>query len=153
MLPGWREKYDEMKRWRERLAEPMQGLDREAQNLRLLDYLHAFFAASLHLRDWLINDPSHPIPNGTASRVVSRSPSLMLCQAIAVGAKHLRIDDPKLDPNARLSVQTFAQTFGPLKFEASVAEVTASADGYDAIRLADDCIREWDQFLKGQGLL
>ena len=65
----------------------------------------------------------------------------------------MRIDDPKLDKKARLSVEPFSQTFGPLRFEASVAEVTASADGHDAFKMADECIKEWEDFLKGYQLL
>lgn len=83
-------------------------------------------------------------------RVVS---ALSVCHAIAIGAKHLSIDDPKLDKSARLSVEPFSQTFGPLSFEASVAEVTASTDGHDAFKLADECVKEWDDFLKGSQLL
>ncbi len=153
-MPAWREKYDEMKRWRERVANLTPDSDRARHNANLLDYLNAFFAACLHLRDWLNNDPSCPVPTGDASNAVNRpSSALSLCHAIAVGAKHLRIDDPKLDPKARVSVQSFSQTFGPLRFEASVAEVEATAEGQDAFKLADDCLREWDEFLRSKNLL
>ena len=47
---GWREQYDRMLRWRERLRAP-GGMDEHRRD----DY-YAFFVVCYHLKDWLKND-------------------------------------------------------------------------------------------------
>lgn len=152
-MPSWNEQYERMKRRRTRLSEHMHGRTREEQNERVLDDFHAFFESCFHLRDWIINDDGIAIPEQEVRRLVNNSEWLGLCADIANGSKHAVLRYARRDPDTHVRGETFSQRLGPLMFEASVFEVTTSTQEYDAFKVADECIGEWDNFLKEKKVL
>src|SRR2546422_7357586 len=98
---GWREQYDRMLRWFERLHEP--GIPDE----RRRDDYYAFFVICYHLKDWLQKDPLVPASvRKSVEKFIDTSPSLRMCADITNGVKHLVQDNArsvKIDPDARLS--------------------------------------------------
>jgi hypothetical protein len=102
---NWREQYDRMLRWLERLHEPGEVDERRC------DDFYAFFLICYHLKDWIKSDPwtRQEVPEITAQveKFVNDHESLRVCADIANGVKHLVRDNPKtvrVDPDASLSV-------------------------------------------------
>lgn len=152
----WRDQYERMKRFRARASEPMSGSDREGYNQRVVDDLAAFFVFCYHLKDWLKKDSVHPLPSHEVENFVSQSESLSLCGDLANASKHavLRGGSVRADPNPNVQGGSVSSDFGPLRFVGSWFEVvTSKGQEYDALNLANQCLYEWDEFLKKKGLL
>ena len=155
---GWREQYDRMLRWFERLHE--QGEIDE----RRRDDFYAFFLICFHLKDWLKNDPavqqSLPDIDKTVEAFINGKPALRLCADLANGVKHLARDKPntvRFADDALLSVAPSAfqtDAFDAGSFQVS-GEIVAKAAGqrWDAEMVASSCVAHWQNFLRSERLL
>jgi len=152
--PRWREKYDRMKRWQSELTQ-----DLPVDN-RLVDQYYAFFECCYHLKDWLKNDAT--VPRSVRSKVeayIRKSRPLCTCGDIANGSKHLEREPGKawVDPAARLSVAPPAFQPGVFQKDAFQTEaqviVKVSSKRHNALKVANECVREWETFLRSKGLI
>jgi len=148
---GWREQYDRMMRWHARLSESTSVDDRR------VDEFYAFFTCSFHLKDWLTADL--PAASGIEADVeafVNGRLWLKLCADIANGSKHFRLDRRRFDAQARVELATVS--FEPTGFSPGfqtdeMIVVPAGGTAWEAITVANGCVRAWKEFLAGKGLL
>ena len=163
----WQEAHERMKRLLARALEPMSGNDREAHVQHVVDDLAAFFVFCFHLKDWLRNDSTQPLPKHEVEVFVNASESLGLCADLANATKHavLRGGPIRRDSSPQIHGGNISRDFAllpnaiahesvQLRFVGSWFEVaTSTGKEYDALDLARRCVREWDDFLSGKGLL
>lgn len=147
-MSKWREQYDRMTRWRERIAHDRRD------PARVSDIFFAFAQTCYHIVDWLENDPSQPIRRAEAYRHVMASAPLSFCHDICQGSKHARLEQQ----NVALSVGTSviaAHIGDPVSPEESVAKLYVDWEGRSvlAVVFADFCIAEWDRLLRSHGVL
>lgn len=146
----WREMYRRVRRWYTRLSES------DAIDDRRVDDFYAFFACCYHLKDWLKNDRSvDRSVRDAVERFINESSCLSLCADVANGAKHLVLSRPRVDPSARVEQVEGAfqaDAFQSDAFQVDQILIVAEGRTYDALQLADECVRTWDEFLK-QGRL
>ena len=163
--PKWREQYDRMLRWRARLSEPMNpGETHEDYTTRIEDYLHAFFVTCYHLHDWLEKDPTAASVHGQAKSHANKAMWLSRCYGIALGSKHVTIDrpGPRKGSSPKITAATILRSeplwgvpspHGTWTFKDSHFGIEIDGQVPLAIPVADECIREWDEFLRTAGLL
>ena len=147
MLPKWREQYDRMKRWRERLNERQSG-ERRA------DDLYAFFVCCHHLVEWVSKDGSlDETVRGDVGQLVKNSGALGFAADVTNGFKHLERDrKARVDPTARVSVVGGFHV-GWSKPAPSGIVVGGDRSWEDAYALADRCIEDWDGFVRRHNLI
>jgi hypothetical protein len=160
--PGWREQYDRMLRWRERLTEPSDE-SRDNYNTRISDYLHAFFVTCYHINDALEKDPFAGSAHGQAKTYANAAPWLSKCHGVALGSKHVVIDrGPRKGTSPRIETSTtkLSQPLwgvpsprGTRTVEESRFDLLIDGQRTWAITVADECIREWNDFLRTKGLM
>jgi len=140
MPPTWREQYDRMLRWFERLHAAGEI------NEQRRDDFYAFFVTCFHLKDWLQNDPLVSKSAGKkAEKLVNDKRSLQACADIANGVKHLVRTNKNLvrfDPDARLSIEP----------QGEIA-IAALKKLWSADMVAGRCVAHWQHFLRQEGLL
>jgi hypothetical protein len=148
---GWREQYDRMKRWQERLRE--SGVIDE----RRRDDFYAFFVTCFHLKDWLQSDPAVPKSIGEKAEQLMNKPSMRLCADIANGVKHLVLTKKvrfDADAHLRLSAPVFqADAFQSDAFQVGKVKIAAIGQTSDALAIVDGCVDYWEKFLRSEGLL
>lgn len=84
MPPRWREQYDRVKRWHDRL--PKSSAEHQ------IDDFYAFFTCCFHLKDWLKNDSTiDPTRGPAAEALVNTNEARMICADLANGSKHLAL--------------------------------------------------------------
>jgi hypothetical protein len=156
----WREQYERMLRWRARLEEPMrQDETREDYNTRIADYLHSFFLTCYHLNDWLEKDPTTASAHGQAKKHADTAPWLSKCCRIALGSKHAVLysgSRPRIDAGTTTRSETLygvPSRQGIRTFPDSYFDIEIDGQVHEAIPVADECIREWNGFLRMNGLL
>lgn len=117
-------------------------------------FIH-LFQDLLHIRDWISHDSRVKQSTKTAVvKFVKTNPTMMLCRDVAVAAKHCKVDQELTNKEAGLD--TFAALNGPMgtfpiglpyKYYVLI-EMGVSRDTKDAFTFAQECIREWESFLK-----
>jgi hypothetical protein len=141
-----------MKRWQARLAQHPSVDD------TLVDDYYAFFECCYHLKDWLKTDTL--VDQSVREKIENHlGPSLALCADIANGSKHLvrRPGAARVDPHAQVS--TKAAVFSPAVYDPRVYQtrdqviVRLNDRDRDALDVVTECVREWEDFLKANGLL
>lgn len=165
---SWERQWRRIGRWYERFRLIDGGLVPEKPNDSTEYYedeVLAFFQNCYHLKDWLKNDRRRVVSAKDVETYVTNSPNLTLCGALATGAKHLTIDDPRFDRKAKVSkrITTYAPTVtvgprGVVPVEPSetmvgvIFGVEANGVTHDAFALATACVKEWELFLTSKGL-
>lgn len=96
--PRWREQFDRLTRYRERLEELALGRPFDRPAAWFWDDLFAFFVECHSFKDWLINDETF-LPNAgkeikkrLVKKCIKESDALKWCADIANGKKHLVLD-------------------------------------------------------------
>jgi hypothetical protein len=162
ILTGWREQYDRLLRSHDRLSA-IAGGGQHASSDEARDALIHFFQDRWHLADWIANDPAIRIGRGAIDAHVNNSQALMLCADLANGTKHFGLDPgrrPRTGDAAtavtRQDVAVRPATIGspdPPQPALHAWRVSSGGQEYDALTLAGDVVREWNQWLQAAGLL
>jgi hypothetical protein len=164
VVSGWREQYDRMLRWRARLSEPIrQDESRDDYNIRVSDYLHAFFVTCYHVSDALEKDPLAVSAHDQAKNYADTAPWLSKCHGIALGSKHVTIDrGPRKGTSPRIDAGTIKRSealwgvpspHGTRIVPDSYFDIEIDGQRHLAFPAVDECVREWDDFLRKMGLL
>jgi len=149
----WREQYDRMLRWKERL-----WLDPMLHGEHAVDSLYVFAQTCFHLTDWLENDRSQHVRREQAERYVASSPTLAFCRDICNGSKHAKLEAKKVRVTTRKVVESYSiqdETGVPLEGTVERTELFVDLNGevIDIETFGARCIEEWNRFLVGEGLL
>jgi hypothetical protein len=120
------------------------------------DEVYAFFESIEHLKDWLMNDPAHPLAlDGDVEDFAKHSDPLRWCADITNGSKHLQANRrPRVDPKMGLGGRYYSVMLGAEPTTISVSyDIVCAGQSRDAMALADECLAAWEQFLKKHRLL
>ena len=89
--PTYREQYNRMKRWHQRVATLDQGRTHAVDSENYLDEIYAFFQNCYHLKDWIKNDSAvAPAVQQCVEGHIDSSRPLRLCADICNSLKHLQ---------------------------------------------------------------
>jgi hypothetical protein len=163
----WKEQWERLGRWYGRLqklagnAMPPRGgtpagltaVEAQGENERATDDIYAFFHNCYHLRDWLAQDSASGVTKSEVDQAIRNSPALSICADICNRAKHfeLTLKPWTGDPQAGTIAQHATVAIGVGVYTSW--EFLGAGNRYDAFRLANDCMSEWETFLQGRGLL
>jgi hypothetical protein len=162
ILSGWREQYDRVLRSHARLVQMADG-QIMASSDEARDALFHFFQDAYHLKDWVKNDPT--VQTGSVETFVSGEVSLRFCADLCNGTKHFGLKPKKNqpprtgDPSTAFtseSVTVRPATVGTGRLPRPALHYWAAESGgqqYDAVTLAGDVVRTWEQWLRGENLL
>jgi hypothetical protein len=153
--PGWREQYERMCRWRDRLAAA------SVVDARLVDEFYAFCVFCYHLKDWLQNDAAVSARSkGEVVKYVNGNLRLRLCADLANGAKHLVLDDRRRFDTSHRPETTLVLDLGfgismfPVKPALTIPLPAGDQEErVSALGFAESCVGAWDEFLKASLLL
>lgn len=151
-MPSWREQYDRMKRWQNRLwIDPiMFGPD-------AMDTFYAFAQACFHFVDWLENDRSQHVRRVQAETFVNTDPVLAFCRDICNGSKHAQLGPRKVKVKSQTTTDSYQiedETGHPVEYVVEKTEVLVDCGGqfFNVEDYAAVCVASWDGFLREQGL-
>lgn len=151
LMPEWREQYDRMKRWQARLRES------DVADERRLDDFHAFFVTCFHLKDWLKNAPTVDAAVGKRAEELINRPSMRVCADLANASKHLRLTKIRFTGDTRLEAAGAAfqaDAFsGAFQTTGQIVIVGMGDNRWNALEVADGCVKHWEDFLRHEGLL
>jgi hypothetical protein len=168
---AWREQYDRVLRARVRVTEhyavkagykTFGGDDFQRFRDDILHCIQDIF----HLRDWVKNDQSVDVDLGVLKTLFIGdpvcSPYLHMARDLANGSKHLVLDrarssevDIAISPTGSVDWTPAGNMEDGVIAQALQIEV-GSGDGVtrmDALAFIDACMQEWDEFLRGEGLI
>ncbi len=153
----WREQWDRMLRYRERVRVATQTYTTGGSTDDRRDDVLAFFQNCYHLKDWLKNDPAtRLLVKGGVEQLIKNSDELKIVADLTNGAKHLDLSagpfPPKTgDPSTALTrtdVNILIGAGGRHTFY-----VSSKGKQYEALSLADEALRQWTKYLNDRGLL
>jgi hypothetical protein len=150
-LQRWPEQYRRMRRWRERLDEPMQNEERQR------DDFYAFFVAAYHLSDWIGGDTTVA---DDVRRIVwdyRKTGALGLAGDVANGFKHMERRQGAENYDRAAHVSAIPDAFQLDMMQLDTAQlgtfvIAGDQTWEDALEIADRCIASWDAFLREHGL-
>jgi len=152
----WFEQYRRMVRWSRRLwlgTEHIFGGGDDA----LIDAFYAFTQACYHLVDWLEKDHSQPVRRGLADAHVHSCAVLAYCKDICDGSKHARLETKSVTKIEKSVSSYLIVDESGHRTEESVVQpqlfVYWEGEFIDVSQFAEQCIDEWNRFLRSQGLL
>jgi hypothetical protein len=125
-------------------------------SLNYEDEMYAFFESTWHLKDWLKNDPAHPLAwADDVEDFAKHSDPLRWCADTTNGSKHLEANRrPRVDPKMGLGGRYYSVMLGAEPTTISVSyDIVGAGQRRDAMALADECLIAWEQFLKKHHLL
>ena len=136
-------------RWQKRVENIIK--DYENGNLAedpdvLVDMICAFFTCCDHMKDYIINDDMIDTEQSLYNYLNNSKP-LRICRAISVGAKHLKITNPKIK-EGKFQVNLVANKdneTGELSVKVNLKSKTVKQDFTE---LANDCIESWERYIK-----
>ena len=149
---GWLSQYERTHRWFERVARIGTRQTQSADTEHEHDTLVAFFHNCYHLRDWLLNDKA--VAQKDLEDLFKSHIELRVCQDICNGTKHLDLDHPKVDGS--FSIGREYVDLDDTRDRPHLTEtwfIVAGSEKYDLFELAAACMRIWDTFVGGQGLV
>jgi len=142
-------KYEEMKKWYYRLQGDGRGKDNifSTHESHIEDYFRASFTTCHHFKDWIIKSG---VRKDIVESYINQSKSLSICADLCTYSKHAEITrKPRASPDTRGNRQGFMiNPFGPEpSFVIFDLVIQSGGKTYDAFKLAEQCIKEWDEFL------
>ena len=154
----WTEQWERLLRWYARIEKSAHSSHSEMQGEFYRDEFYAFFEVALHMKDWLKNDVLSSSVCADVEDFVKSKPALMHAGSLAIGSKHLSVDDPKYKPAARISqsVTVMVHEIGSPGIATARHEFGVVASGQhqqNAFELATDCLEDWRNYLKSKSLL
>jgi len=137
------EQYERMKRWYYRL-KPSNVF---SSNGNRDDFYYAFFITCYHLKDWLIKKSG--VNSNVVENYIKNSTPLSICADLCIYFKHTKIISARHSPDTKGERQGIAEMSNGLPTVMCFdCKITSKGKIYDAFKLAEDCIEEWDKFLK-----
>jgi len=157
ILSGWREQYERMLRSYFLLTTVAAGRQ-WASTDEARDALVHFFQDAYHLKEWIKNDPQ--VTTTDVEQFVNGSQPLRLCADLCNGTKHLSLKRTRTgDRTTGFTGQSVAVRPAPassgLPPDPALHSWVVSSGGvlYDAVPLAGDVVNEWEDWLRGEGLI
>ncbi len=145
--PKYKEQYNRMMRWYEVFKTTNFGRVHDRNSDFYQDEVYAFFMNCYHLKEWIKNDNTLPIPKPHVEKFINHETCLSLCADICNSIKHLENENRSLlDPK-------FAGRYYKLGATISIKYTIETKNGQmDAFELASQCIEKWKDFLKDNKL-
>jgi hypothetical protein len=157
ILSGWREQYDRMRRSYERLTAIAAGRTAGSSD-EARDALFHFFQDAYHLKDWIKNDPA--VMTTDVEGLINNTDVLRLCADLCNGTKHFQLtrartgDVSTAFTSQSVSVRPAAAGSGePPRPALHKWSVSSYGKDYEALALAADVVRAWQQWLQQERLL
>ena len=158
------EQWERVKRWHQKVKE-LDNAEVDLEDNYCLDIVYAFFINCFHLRDWIKN--SVPSLENDVMDLFKKSTApecFKLCADICNGSKHLELNHPKIDKDTKIISQSVTVFVGTVTTNRTENEnnktkaryswsIGANDQKFDVYELAQDCVDEWDKFLKGKTLV
>jgi hypothetical protein len=151
----YKAQYEAMKRWYWRL-QPYLGTGKQTVFSKIdtypSDFFEAFFITCYHIRDYLIDSG---IRKEEIDNFINGSVPLKICADLCNLTKHVRFvkRKPRMSPDIKLDTPVFM--YRNESGEETVSSMLMIQDGdklYDPLKLAENCIKEWNKFLKNKSL-
>jgi hypothetical protein len=157
----WTEQWKRVQRWFSHLSDTNRGRTHDRESDYYQDEAYAFFQNCYHLKDWLKHDRATSALVSDVETVISNSQNLSLCADLCNGSKHLTLTRPRTHADTQIGKRHFelglSTTLGSDTDEpATIAvkyEIRSGGSVYDAFTVAEACVREWEAYLSGKGLL
>lgn len=117
------------------------------------DEVDSFFTHCYHLKDWLKKDASMMLTDKVEAYISSSIP-LSIAADYCNASKHGGLDRPPKSgmmiekKNHHLKMDLTSKGF----VTSARMELTIDGKKYDAFALATDCLRDWNKFLKTNGI-
>lgn len=146
----YREQYERVKRWYERLSTINQGRQHDLSSVNYEDEVYIFFLNCYHLKDLIKNDAAAgSVAQKKVEKFIESSRSLSLCADICNAHKHLKLTTSKSHENPIFGKKNHSLHLGSgLPTTISVKyEIDTTNGKIDAFTLATDCISEWESFI------
>jgi len=123
-------------------------------NLEEEDDVLAFFQNCYHLKDWVINDSACEILNKKeeVENLINDSESLKVCADLCNGSKHLELINPRSDKETKITRVFTVPRHVTDPIIARHFLIKSGPKNYEALDLADKCIKEWEIFFENKGL-
>jgi hypothetical protein len=156
---GWREQYDRLRRSYERLSA-IAGGQTAGSSDEARDALFHFFQDAYHLKDWIKNDPA--VTTGNVEHHINDTDVLRLCADLCNGTKHFRLKPQETrtgDASTAFTSQSVwvrpaaAGSGLPPDPALHAWRVSSGRQRYEALALADEVVRAWQQWLQRERLL
>jgi len=154
----WHEQYDRMHKSHRKLRTVSRGEGTLSSSDEARDALYHFFQDAYHVRDWVQNDQQSRIERIS----IKDSDVLCLCADLCNGTKHLKLKESHCwtgDTSTTFTSQSVAVRPGaagsgqPPQPALYWWTVESKGKQYDAVELADQVVRAWDDVLHEHGLL
>ena len=117
----------------------------QAAVIALIEYeddVISFFTMCWHVKDWIVNDDTIPLPVRDRIRIAANaSPPLQICHDIANGAKHYTLTQPKVGYVSARDVELVNEEDGRVGWKFLV--VLPDGTSQVAHELAADALRAW----------
>jgi len=128
---GWNDLYLSLGAWPERIAEAVNGSNRERDER---DFYLSFFVQCHSLRDWSIK--SGTLDKELIDKLIQSCDCMVLCRDIANRYKHLKINKPGMDADWSLWAD-YDEAGEPLN-------ITAKGKTWLAWDLMIECLSFWE---------
>jgi len=155
----WQRQWARVNRWYDRFGKIDAGVEHYQPSDFSDDEMWSFFINCYHFKDWLKNDPASGLSNQEVEDFVDKSANLRLCGDLANGSKHAVLTRARVDKSTRLKSRKFKFDMhagqgehNPFPTLAVKYVIEANGVTYDTFGLATDCLKEWQSFLKANGL-
>ncbi len=148
---GYRHQLDRARRFLDRVQRSYDDLEQIA-DVDFQDNMWSFFQHCWHIKDWVENDPQ--VPRRVMEAIIQavyQSKTLIICQDLCNGTKHLHLKSPRAGAGARhMYVETnIAPEAGRYEIDTIVDD--GSGNAISGKQLAVDCIEEWERILAAHG--
>ena len=147
------EQFKRVSRWYDRFSEIDRGRAHSRESEYYEDVVFSFFQNIWALRDWIIN--SAVLEKEVVDAFFHNDLDLKFCRDIANGSKHLKIKDPSIDQNLKISRRVYSLTLGIAEPEIQV-RFYIEASGYksiDAYELSGVAKAKCEAFLRQNNLI
>jgi len=153
----WQEQWDRVLLGLRRVEQIYAG--REGGSAEAVYDLYSFFLHAYHLRDWLAADPATGLSSTAIDAAIQASTVLGICGDFANRVKHVVLTrKPWRDAQTgvtRQNVVVRPATVGSQNVGSASHSwtITSEEQEYDALELAKNVVRAWEELLKGHDLL
>lgn len=149
---GWRDQWQRIERWRERVRASRDEFRRDDLGTEgYRDEVFALFQAIWHLRDWVHHDPQLALTRQDVDQWIKSScVALPVAHDLANGSKHMVLSrDWAGGAKQTRNDVTVAVGVG-VKHVFYIQDLKRKVE-YEAVALADECIEEWSRLLSQGG--
>lgn len=142
----WQRKWRDVKRYHADLAEIYQGNQLDQDNITRC--IETFFKNCHEVGDWVQEETGL-----AAKKYVRTAPTLRLCDAISNTAKHhTRKPTPRSPDPITATMGDPSGDESGIHADIEWTSMSSGSGKADALKLADDCITEWEHFFHQSNL-